>query len=189
MRFNKTFEIDKVSESIGKNINFREAVRGIIIKDDNILMVHSKNRDYKFPGGGVKKGEGYKEALKREVEEETGYICSKINEQVGIITEKSKDRYYNDRIFKMISYYYLAEVSDIRKSQKLDPYEEMLGFKPEWVNIDDAINNNDKIINLGIEPIANWISRETYVLKEIRRYIEKNKKMFTTSKNGVILDK
>jgi len=171
MRFNKTFEIDKVSESIG-NINFREAVRGIIIKDNKILMVHSKNRDYKFPGGGMKKGERYTEALKREVEEETGYVCSKINEQVGIITEKSNDRYFNDKIFKMISYYYFAEVYNKRKSQKLDPYEAKLGFKPEWVDIDYAINNNDKIINLGIEPIANWISRETYVLKEIRKYIK-----------------
>ena len=171
MRFNKTFEIDKVSESIG-NVNFREAVRGIIIKDNKILMVHSKNRDYKFPGGGIKKDEGYTEALKREVEEETGYICSKINEQIGIITEKSKDRHFNDGIFKMISYYYFAEVSNKRKPQKLDPYEAKLGFKPEWVNIDDAINNNDKIINLGIEPIANWIYRETYVLKEIKKYIE-----------------
>ncbi|OOM79564.1 RNA pyrophosphohydrolase [Clostridium puniceum] len=171
MRFNKIFEIDKVNESIG-NINFREAVRGVIIKDNKILMVHSKNRDYKFPGGGIKKGEGYIEALKREVEEETGYVCSKINEQVGIITEKSKDKYFNDRIFKMISYYYFAEVYNKKKSQKLDPYEAKLGFKPEWVNIDDAIKNNNKIINLGIEPIANWISRETYVLKEIRKYIE-----------------
>lgn len=173
MRFNKTFEIDKVSESIG-NTNFREAVRGIIIKDNKILMVHSKNRDYKFPGGGIKKGEGYKDALRREVEEETGYICSKINEQFGMVTEKSKDRYFNDKIFKMISYYYLAEVSDKRKSQKLDPYEARLEFKPEWININDAISNNDKIVELGIEPIANWIYRETYVLKEIRKYIENN---------------
>lgn len=174
MRFNKTFEIDKVSESIG-DIKFREAVRGIIIKDNKILMVHSKNKDYKFPGGGMKKDEGYEEALKREVEEETGYICSKINEQFGIVTEKSKDRYVNDRIFKMISYYYFAEVSNKRKSQKLDPYEAKLGFKPEWVNIDDAINNNDKIINSGLESIANWIYRETYVLKEIKKYIKESK--------------
>lgn len=171
MRFNKTFEIDKVSESIG-NINFREAVRGIIMKDSKILMVHSKNRDYKFPGGGIKKGESYMEALRREVEEETGYVCSKINEQFGIVTEKSKDRYFNNKIFKMISYYYLAEVSDKRKSQKLDPYEARLEFKPEWININDAINNNDNIMKLGMEPIANWIYRETYVLKEIKKYME-----------------
>ncbi|BCZ47898.1 NUDIX hydrolase [Clostridium gelidum] len=169
MMFNKLFEIDKVSDSIG-NINFREAVRGIIIKENKILMVYSKNKDYKFPGGGIKKDEGHMEALKREVVEETGYVCSKINEQVGIVTEKSRDRYTNDRTFKMISYYYVAEVSNIRKPQKLDPYEAKLEFKPEWVDIDDAIRNNEKIITLGISPIANWIFRETYVLKEIRNH-------------------
>jgi len=171
MIFNKLFETDKVSDSIG-NINFREAVRAIIIKDNKILMVYSKNKDYKFPGGGIKKDEGYIEALKREIEEETGYVCSQVNEQIGIITERSKDKYVNDRVFKMVSHYYFAEVLSIRKSQKLDPYEAKLEFKPEWVKIEDAINNNEKIISLGIEPIANWITRETYVLKEIQNYIK-----------------
>ena len=171
MMFNKLFEIDKVSDSIG-NINFREAVRAIIIKNNKILMVHSKNKDYKFPGGGIKKDEGHIEALKREIEEETGYVCNEVNNQVGIVTERSKDRYFNDCVFKMISYYYIAEVTNIRKSQKLDPYEAKLEFKPEWVNIDDAIKNNESIIDIGTEPIANWIFRETYVLKEIQTYIK-----------------
>lgn len=170
MIFNKLFEIDKVNDSIG-NINFREAVRGIIIKDSKILMIHSKNNDYKFPGGGIKKNEGYIEALKREIEEETGYVCSKINNQVGIVTERSKDKYANNRIFKMISYYYIAEVLNIRKNQKLDPYEAKLKFKPEWVSIEDAINNNERIISLGIESVPNWIFRETYVLREIKNNI------------------
>jgi len=171
MIFNKLFEINKVSDSIG-NINYREAVRGIIIKNNKILMVHSKNKDYKFPGGGIKKGEAHIDALKREIEEETGYVCIAVNEQVGIVTEKSKDRYANNRIFKMISYYYIAEVSNIIKSQKLDDYEARLEFKPEWVSIDDAIRNNEAIISLRAEPIANWIFRETYVLKEIRNNIK-----------------
>ena len=171
MMFNKLFQIDKISDSID-NTNFREAVRGIVIRDNKILMVHSKNKDYKFPGGGIKKDEGRIMALKREIEEETGYVCSKVNEQVGIVVERSKDRYVSNSVFKMISYYYFAEVLDIRKSQKLDPYEAKLNFKPEWVNIDDAINTNEKIITSKIEPIANWICRETYVLKEIRNYIK-----------------
>jgi ADP-ribose pyrophosphatase YjhB (NUDIX family) len=171
MLFNKLFEIDKVSDSIG-NVNFREAVRGIIIKDNKILMVHSINKDYKFPGGGIKKNEGHIDALKREVEEETGYVCSKVTEQIGIVTEKSKDKYVNDRVFKMISYYYIAEVLNTKKSQKLDPYEAKLKFTPEWVKIENAINNNEKIISCGIKPIANWIFRETYVLKKIQNYIK-----------------
>ena len=72
MLFNKLLEIDKVSDSIG-NVNYREAVRAVIVRGNKILMVHSTNRDYKFPGGGIKKGENRIDALKREVKEETGY--------------------------------------------------------------------------------------------------------------------
>lgn len=170
--FNKLFEIDKVSDSIEK-VNFREAVRGIIIKDKKILMVYSKNKDYKFPGGGIKKDESYIAALKREVEEETGYVCSRIGKQIGIVTEKSKDKYVNNRIFKMISYYYFAEVLNIIKPQKLDSYEAKLKFRPEWINVEDAINNNEKIIYSRSEFIPNWIFRETYVLKKIKEYSER----------------
>lgn len=171
MLFNELFEIDKVTDSIGK-VNFREAVRGVIIKNNRILMVHSKNQDYKFPGGGIKKSEGHIDALVREIEEETGYICNKVDSQVGIVTERSKDKYVNNRIFQMISYYYFADVLDIKRSQKLDPYEERLNFRPEWVDIEEAIKNNEKIIASGAENIANWIFRETYVLRRIRDYIK-----------------
>lgn len=170
MVFNKLLQIDKVSESVG-NVNYREAVRAIIIKDKKILMVHSKNKDYKFPGGGIKKGEGKIEALKREIEEETGYVAKRIGKQIGMVTERSKDKYVHNRIFKMISYYYIAEVTDIIREQKLDAYEAKLEFKPVWVDIKEAIENNTKIINSNDENKANWIERETYVLKEIYKNI------------------
>ncbi len=166
MLFNRLLEIDKVSDSIG-NVNYREAVRAVIIKKNKILMVHSINKDYKFPGGGIKKGENKIEALEREVEEETGYVCNKIIRKLGIVTERSKDKYVHDRIFKMISYYYVAEVSDERKEQKLDAYEAELGFTPVWVDLLEAIRNNEKIIELNLKNKPNWIGRETYVLKEI----------------------
>lgn len=166
MLFNRLLEIDKVSDSIG-NVNYREAVRAVIIKKNKILMVHSINKDYKFPGGDIKKGENKIEALEREVEEETGYVCNKIIRKLGIVTERSKDKYVHDRIFKMISYYYVAEVSDERKEQKLDAYEAELGFTPVWVDLLEAIRNNEKIIELNLKNKPNWIGRETYVLKEI----------------------
>lgn len=166
MLFKKLFQIDKVSESVG-NVNYREAVRAIILKDKKILMVYSKNKDYKFPGGGIKKGESRIEALKREIQEETGYVSKRIGKQIGIVTEKSKDKYVHNRIFKMISYYYIAEITGERKEQKLDAYEAQLEFKPVWVDIKEAINNNKKIIESNDENKANWIERETYVLKKI----------------------
>ncbi|WP_367118202.1 NUDIX domain-containing protein [uncultured Clostridium sp.] len=166
MLFNKLFQIDKVSDSIG-NVNYREAVRAIILKDKKILMVHSKNKDYKFPGGGIKKGEGKIEALKREIEEETGYVAKNIGRQMGIVTEKSKDKYVHNRIFKMISYYYIAEVTNEIREQKLDAYEAKLQFEPVWIDVGEAIENNKKIIECNSKNKANWIERETYVLEEI----------------------
>lgn len=166
MLFNKLFQIDKVSESIG-NVNYREAVRAIIIKDKKILMVHSKNKDYKFPGGGIKKGEGRIEALKREIEEETGYVAKAVGKQIGIVTEKSKDKYVHNRIFKMISYYYIAEITGEVREQKLDAYEAKLQFTPVWIDVKEAIDNNKRIIESEDEVKANWIERETYVLEEI----------------------
>lgn len=173
MVFDKIIEIEKVSEPIGK-VNFREAVRAIIIKDNKILMVNSKNKDYKFPGGGVKKYEEKLDALKREVEEETGFVCSNVKDVIGIVTEKSKDRFHHNRLFKMISYYYMVEVSDEQKEQKLDDYEKELEFKPVWININEAILKNKLIIEDNPPDMPNWIYRETDVLKEIENAINKN---------------
>ncbi|MDO5516082.1 MAG: NUDIX domain-containing protein [Clostridium sp.] len=174
MLFNRLLEIDKVSDSIG-NVNYREAVRAVIIRGNKILMVHSINRDYKFPGGGIKKGENKIDALSREVQEETGYVCTKIKNKLGMVTEKSKDKYVHDRIFKMISYYYIAEVSDEKREQKLDAYEAELGFTPVWVELSEAIRNNEEIIELNEKNKPNWIGRETYVLKEIYDYLKQKR--------------
>ena len=173
MLFDKIIEIEKVSESISR-VNFREAVRAVIIKDNKILMVNSKNKDYKFPGGGVKKYEEKLDALKREVEEETGFVCSNVKDVIGIVTEKSKDRFHHNRLFKMISYYYMVEVSDEQKEQKLDDYEKELEFKPVWININEAILQNKLIIEDNPPNMPNWIYRETDVLKEIENAINKN---------------
>ena len=56
-----------------KNTHVRTAIRGIIVKDDNILLIRTSKGDLKFPGGGLEGNEMYEEALIREIREETGY--------------------------------------------------------------------------------------------------------------------
>ena len=67
----------------------------------------------------------------------------------------------------MISYYYVCEVTNEIKEQKLDAYEAELEFKPVWISVKEAIDNNKRIIESNDKNKANWIERETYVLKKI----------------------
>ncbi len=49
----------------------RPSVYAVIIRDDKVLLVHQWD-GFDFPGGGIDPGEDMREALVREVREETG---------------------------------------------------------------------------------------------------------------------
>lgn len=152
----------------GKTI-YREAVRGIIINGKKLLMIHSaKDGDYKFPGGGVELGETYEETLIREVKEESGATVTKILKEFGKVLEYDKPIEQEFEVFKMTSYYYECRINTLLGEQSLDQYEEDLGFKPIWVDIDDAITNNKSIINSSQKEIPRWTPRETYILELIK---------------------
>lgn len=170
MIFEFTLGIQEIEKQNVK-INHRKAVRAIIIKSSNILMVNSNKGDYKFPGGGVKAGESDEEALIREVREEIGYIIDKVKEKVGMVIERNTDGQEDGSIFEMASYYYLCEVSENQVLQELDDYEADLDFSPEWINIDIAININEDILRNEDTSINHWVRRETAVLRELKRII------------------
>ncbi|MBN2853313.1 MAG: NUDIX domain-containing protein [Clostridia bacterium] len=153
----------------GVNIIFREAVRAVIINGDKLLMVHNNKGDYKFPGGGLEKGEDQSAALLREVQEETGYRINVVKEKIGIVIERRNDKHRDNTLFEMTSYYYICEVSDDKGFQELDDYEADLDFKSLWINIDEAIKKNDKIITEK-EDKNPWVIRELYVLKQLKKF-------------------
>ena len=68
------FEIDLHDYEEGDGVFCRPSARGIIFDVcGRIALVYSqKEKYYKFPGGGIHKDEDKKEALIREVSEETG---------------------------------------------------------------------------------------------------------------------
>ena len=64
----------------------------IIDDREHILCVKHDYGDkhWALPGGGMESGESPSEALKREVEEETGYIV-RPNDQIGVYSARFKD--------------------------------------------------------------------------------------------------
>jgi 8-oxo-dGTP pyrophosphatase MutT (NUDIX family) len=149
-------------------IILRNAVRAIILKERNILMVFlGKTNEYKFPGGGVEENETIEEAIKREVLEEVGYNVISIGKKIGIITEYGIALEDKNNIFKMISEYYTVNIDYNQINQKLDNYEKELLFKPCWTEIEKAYKANKLIIDNKCDSTS-WIKRETRVLEILK---------------------
>jgi len=151
----------------GKTVQ-RMAVRAAILRGRDLLMIYSaKVGDYKFPGGGVDKGESQAEALRREVLEECGATLAHIGDEVGSVVEYNfavEDEYDT---FKMTSHYFLCDVADDFGLQHLDDYEVDLGFEPRWVSIDEALRANRSL--LETESAPDWLKREIFVLEYLQR--------------------
>lgn len=151
-------------------INYREAVRAIIIQNNKILMVHSNIGDFKFPGGGVENNESHAKGLMREVAEETGYLNSLVGDKMGVVIERHIDDYDKEAVFQMTSHYYLCELTGEVVAQQLDDYESDQEYTPRWVKLDDAIKQNQTIINQCEQNV--WIHRENFVLRELKKINE-----------------
>ena len=131
-------------------------------------MIHSQqNGDYKFPGGGLEKGESPVETLTREIKEECGAEVIDIGDKIGTVIEYKKAREPEYDVFKMVSDYYLCQVIEKRNDLKLDRYEQELGFHPVWVTISEAITQNKKVFASKKNNVSKWTEREIFVLESL----------------------
>jgi len=148
----------------------REAVRGIIFREDKLLMIYSPvNRDYKFPGGGVDEGESHHETLRREILEESGATMTEITGEFGKIIEYANEAVEEGyETFMQTSYYYLCEIGGRMGTLSLDDYEEDLGFQPLWVDVNTALDTNRNVLEEST-PAPRWTRREVLVLEMLKR--------------------
>lgn len=145
---------------------FRTAVRAVVFRNSEMLLVHSlTNGDYKFPGGGEEEGEDHEDALRRELMEECGLTLKSVRGLIGTITEYDRAREDSKDFFKMDSFYYECTVQDTGFGvQTLDKYETELRFSPRWVTIEEAIAKNEEIMRSG-KVFPRWTKRDTLFLK------------------------
>lgn len=155
----------------------RPSVRGIIIKDEKVLLIYSKKYNYyKFPGGGINNNESNQDTLIREVKEESGYIVIPESiEEYGVVIRRQKDNCKEKSIFEQKNYYYICQVMDKKGEQELDAYEKEEGFSPVWITPLEANLHNRK--NSHGDADINMIKRETKVLDLIDKKIRKDSRI------------
>lgn len=168
------FEIDKKNYIVDGSECIRPSVRGVIIRDGKIALVHSMKYDYyKFPGGGVEEGESHKETLVREVLEESGLVVIPESiEEYGYVHRIEKGR-FEDK-FIQDNYYYLCAAEEELQTQHLDDYEEEEGFRLEFVTPQEAIDTNrlhDHGEKEAIVTFQGMLERENRVLEMLMQDI------------------
>ena len=103
------FEIDTKDYDPNGKAFVRPSVRGIILRNGKVAMVHSMKYDYyKFPGGGIEPGESHWDALMREVREESGLrVLPDTIREYGLVPRKQKsDQVDEYDLFIQENFYY-----------------------------------------------------------------------------------
>ena len=141
----RLFEMDLHDYDPGDKVYSRPSARGVILMENNaIALVFSKKEHYyKFPGGGIHKGEDPKCALMREVQEETGLlVVPESIREFGSVLRRQKSTDNPHTIFEQENFYFLCSVGAQKTAQNLDVYEAEAEFTLRIVPIDEAIETN-----------------------------------------------
>ena len=162
------FVLDKKNYNPNGSVGRRPSVRGIIIRNGQIAMLHSRKYNYyKLPGGGIEPEETLEDTLIREVREESGLIVKpETIKEFGYVRRIEKGRY--EDIFIQDNYYFLCETESTVMEQQLDDYEAEEEFTLEFVSIIDAISVNESANHFEKENIVTFrgmIDRENKVLR------------------------
>lgn len=133
-------------EKTGKT---RFCVRILMSNDrGEFCIIKSEKYGYmQLPGGGIDEGENITEALRRETEEETGFLIKDIK-PIGYTLEKREDIRNAHDWDQDISYVFSAFPDKEVGTNYMDD-EIVEGFKPIWIKLENFIaeqqNNEGKI--------------------------------------------
>jgi len=156
----------------------RDSVAGVVLnKEKKVLVLHDKKFDiYRLPAGGYEKNETPEETLKREIQEESGYVNIKIEEFLGTI-ETNFDVIFKKEYRHKFQKGYLARLLGDEQGEMNEEGKEI--FEKTWLDYGEAMKRFDR-------------NKESWGEEEfIRRVFEPKEKCFAgdgTAINSDFLD-
>jgi 8-oxo-dGTP pyrophosphatase MutT (NUDIX family) len=151
----------------------RRAARGIVVRDDRILLLFTERyNDFSFPGGGVDEHEDLAQGLRRELEEETGAQGINILKNYGFIEEFRPYHKPEFDFMHMISHFFVCEVDPELQQTRMESYEHANGMRPLWVNLHEALAHNQEVMRANDKKMGLSIERETFMLEKVASELE-----------------
>lgn len=184
----RLFTIDYKDYKVEWPISERPSARAIILMtgdseslnpDDKIALVYAKKLGYyKFPGGGIKRGEDNISALIREVEEEIGLEVDRDTiKEYGLVRRIQSSSFFSETTFVQDSMYYFCRAKSDKdglpliKKQRLDNYEDKAGFELKILSIREAVEAN-VYFQSDDERNLVMIARDTLVMTKLCGLVE-----------------
>ncbi|EGN74787.1 ADP-ribose pyrophosphatase [Idiomarina sp. A28L] len=154
--------------SVDLRVLKREAARGIVRRDEKILLLYTERYDdFSFPGGGIDAGESPIIGLKRELQEETGAQDIQVLSAFGKITEYMPTWKKDWDLMHQTSYWFHCDIAEELGSSNLEHYEINNGMSAHWVSLEEAVSHNQNVIKQRPATMGLSIHRETLVLKQL----------------------
>ena len=119
-----------------------------VLKNDSgeICVIKSEKYGYmQIPGGGIDDEETITDALRREIQEETGFLVMDI-EPIGYVVENREDIQNHHDWNKAISYVFSASLGkEVGTNYTED--ENADDFRPIWMTLDQFISEKEELKN------------------------------------------
>ncbi len=117
------------------NAKPRVTARAVMQRADGLYAViyDAKHDFYSLPGGGVEEGEAVLTALRREILEETGCLCSTV-EELGETRENRGHQGYTQ-----VSYFYFVTTAGPAQSPQLTEYERDCRTQLRWHTLEEML--------------------------------------------------
>jgi 8-oxo-dGTP pyrophosphatase MutT (NUDIX family) len=155
-------------KTIEGNVFRREAARGIVLRDQAILLLYTERyNDFSFPGGGIDPDEDMLVALRRELEEETGATDVRVVSHYGYIEEFRPHWQPGFDLMHMTSHFFVCEVGITLGEARMEHYERDNGMRPVWVDLREAIAHNRAVMERQEQSMGLSILRETFMLERV----------------------